>query len=79
MSAPSSKPTAVVNLTELGLIRYYNMCTAIAECHRVDEAKDIRDKMVAIEAYAKQAKNFDAERQACQIQFCRAPSRGIAP
>ncbi len=51
------------------LIKYDAMCTAIAECERVDEVKDIRDKAIAIEAYAKQAMNTEAERQACNIRL----------
>lgn len=51
------------------LIKYDAMCSAIAECERVDEVKDIRDKAIAIEAYARQAKNTDAERQACNIRL----------
>lgn len=51
------------------LIRYDAMCQAIAECERVDEVKDIRDKAMAIEAYAKQAMNTEAERQACNIRL----------
>lgn len=53
----------------LGLIRYDAMCTAIAECHRVDEVKDMRDKARAIEVYARQAKNTDAERKAADIRL----------
>jgi hypothetical protein len=37
---------------------------AIAEYKTVDEVKDFRDKAVAIEAYAKQANDFDLERDA---------------
>jgi len=33
--------------------------------------KDIRDKALAIEAYARQAKNFEAEARACEI-FARS-------
>ncbi len=51
------------------LIRYEAMCTAIAECHRVDEVKDMRDKAMALEMYAKQARNTDAERKACEIRL----------
>ena len=53
----------------LGLVRYDAMCLAIAESHRVDEVKDIRDKMIAIEAYAKQARNLDAENKAAEIRI----------
>jgi hypothetical protein len=45
------------------------MCLAIAECHRVDEVKDIRDRARAFEVYAKQALNLDAERKAAEIRI----------
>ncbi|MGF6877389.1 hypothetical protein [Paraburkholderia sp. MM5477-R1] len=48
--------------------RYVAMCTAIAECAAIDEVKDLRDKAVALEVYAKQAQNFDAERQAQEVR-----------
>lgn len=51
------------------LVRYDAMCSAIAECHRVDEVKDIRDKARALEVYARQAKNTDAERKAADIRL----------
>jgi len=51
------------------LIRYDAMCTAIAEAHRVDEVKDIRDKALAMEMYARQALNMDAEHQAKDIRL----------
>jgi F0F1-type ATP synthase membrane subunit b/b' len=44
------------------------MVLAIAACRRVDEAKEIRDKARAIEVYAAQALNRDAERQAAEIR-----------
>jgi hypothetical protein len=50
------------------LVRYDAMCRAIAEAYSVDEVKDIRDKAVAIAAYAKQANNHEAELQAIQIR-----------
>lgn len=51
------------------LVKYDQMCRAIAEAYKVDEVKDIRDKAMAIEVYAKQAKNVEAERQACEIRL----------
>jgi hypothetical protein len=54
---------------ETGLLRYDAMCTAIAECHKVDEVKDLRDKAKAIEVYAKQAQNYEAERQAAEVRI----------
>lgn len=48
---------------------YERMCSAIAECVRVDEAKDIRDKSLALEAYYRQARNLDAEREAANVRF----------
>lgn len=51
------------------LVRYDAMCYAIAECHRIDEVKDMRDKAVALELYAKQIKNTDAERKACEVRL----------
>lgn len=51
------------------LIRYDAMCRAITEAHAVDEAKDIRDRAVAFEAYARQAMNTDAEREAIEIRI----------
>lgn len=52
-----------------GLAIYERMCSAIAECVRVDEAKDIRDKALALEAYYRQARNLDAEREAANVRL----------
>lgn len=51
------------------LVRYDAMCRAIAAAHAVDEVKDIRDKARAIEMYARQALNKEAERQATDIRL----------
>ena len=56
-------------MQETGLIRYDAMVRAIAEAHSVDEVKDIRDKALALERYAAQAMNTDAERKACEIRL----------
>jgi hypothetical protein len=51
------------------LVRYDAMCRAIAEAHAVDEVKDIRDKARAIEMYARQAQNTEAEERAREIRL----------
>ena len=50
------------------MVKYDAMCTAIEAARQVDEVKDIRDKALAIQMYAKQAKNLDAERHAAEIR-----------
>lgn len=55
--------------SSVGLVRYDAMCKAIAECHRVDEVKALRDKARALEVYAQQALNREAERQAASIRI----------
>jgi hypothetical protein len=57
------------------LVKYDAMCRAIDHAYQVDEVKDIRDKALAFEAYARQAHNIDAERQACDIRI-RAEKKG---
>jgi len=56
------------------LVRYDAAKRAIAEYKTVDEVKDFRDKALAIEAYAKQANDFDLERDAA-IARVRAERR----
>jgi len=51
------------------LVRYDAMCRAIAEVHRIDEVKDMRDKAQALERYARQAKNKEAEQQCREIRL----------
>jgi hypothetical protein len=50
------------------LVRYDAMRIAIREAHSVDEAKDIRDKAAALEAYARQANDMSLERQVHEIR-----------
>ena len=51
------------------LARYDAMCRAIDAAYKVDEVKDIRDQAIALETYARQAHNVEAERQACEIRL----------
>lgn len=54
---------------EFPLVRYDAMCRAIDLAFEVDEVKDIRDQALAFEVYARQARNIDAERRACQVRL----------
>lgn len=63
----TTPPSGFDEPTEVAL--YDRMCAAIAECGRVDEAKDIRDKTMALELYHRQARNLDAEREAANIRL----------
>jgi len=51
------------------LARYDAMCRAIEAAYKVDEVKDIRDQAIALEVYARQAHNTEAERKACEIRL----------
>jgi hypothetical protein len=51
------------------LVRYDAMCQAIAAAYEVDEIKEIRDKAAALEHYARQARNTEAERQCAEIRL----------
>jgi len=61
----------------LPLARYDAMCRAIVEAHRVDEAKEFRDKAMALAVYARQAQDSEAERRCCEIRL-RAERRAGA-
>ncbi len=58
----------------LGLAKYDAMVSAIAECHSIDEVKNIHDLSIALEKYANQAKNYDAELRAMDVRI-RASQR----
>jgi hypothetical protein len=53
----------------LGLAKYDAMCKAIAVCHSVDEVKELRSKARALEVYAAQAMNTEAERRCCEVRI----------
>jgi hypothetical protein len=38
-------------------------------CYDLDEVKDIRDKMIALEQYVRQARNIEAGRHAAEIRL----------
>ena len=59
---PASIAASAVNF-------YDQACHALAECKRVDQAADIRNKAMAIEAYAKQARNLDLLADAAVIRL----------
>lgn len=51
------------------LVRYETMTRAIIEAHTVDEVKDIHDKAVALESYARQAKDTELEDRVRKIRI----------
>lgn len=51
------------------LVRYDAMKRAIEAAHAVDEVKDIRDRALALEMYARQANDRNLERQVTDIRI----------
>jgi hypothetical protein len=50
------------------LVKFDAMRSAITEAHAMDEVKDLRDKAMALELYAKQANDWESERQCREIR-----------
>jgi hypothetical protein len=59
----------VLQAKPASLARYDAMCRAIEAAYKVDEVKEVRDQAIALETYARQAHNVEAERQACEIRL----------
>lgn len=53
----------------LGIAHYDAMCKAITLAVGIDEVRELRSKARALEVYAAQAQNVDAERKAAEIRL----------
>lgn len=51
------------------LVRYEHAKTALSEAVAVDEVKDVRDKSIAVAAYAKQADDRELEINARELRL----------
>ena len=51
------------------LTRYDAACRALAEASSIDEVKDVRDRLMALRAYARQAGNRQLEMDAQRIRI----------
>lgn len=68
-ATPGGGTIVAITVRGTELFNYDRMLSAINECHRVDEVKGIRDRAVALQAYARQAGNTEAELQVTRIRL----------